>query len=99
MSDFIEWSALGQILVAAVLVGAGIPALFALGLRLLAGTTPDREDVAPAAEAPQDAVGRASGAATITRPTPARLVGAILCMTVVVAAITTGLVFVISGGH
>lgn len=35
MSGFIEWGALGQVVVAGLLVGAGIPALFALGLRLL----------------------------------------------------------------
>jgi hypothetical protein len=100
MSDFIEWSALGQVLVAGVLVGAGIPALFALGLRLLAGTTPNDEDAAGGAEqTSQDAAGQAPGAATIARPTPARLVGAILCMAVVIGAIVTGLIFLISGGH
>jgi hypothetical protein len=35
MSGFIEWGALAQVVVAGLLVGAGIPALFALGLRLL----------------------------------------------------------------
>lgn len=35
MSGFIEWGALGQVVVAGLVVGAGIPALFALGLRLL----------------------------------------------------------------
>jgi len=100
MSDFIEWSALAQVLVAGVLVGAGIPALFALGLRLLAGTTRNDSDAAATAEqASQDAAGRTPGAATIVRPTPARLVGAILCLAVVVAAVVTGLIVVISGGH
>ena len=100
MSDFIEWGALGQVLVAGVLVGAGIPALFALGLRLLAGTTPNDEDAVPAAEpTSQDAAGRVSGSATVARPTPARLAGAILCLAVVVAAVVTGLIFLISGGH
>lgn len=100
MSDFIEWSALAQVLVAGVLVGAGIPALFAFGLRLLAGTAPNDQGAAPAAEqTSQDAAGRTLGAATIARPTPARLVGAILCLAVVVAAVVTGLIFLISGGH
>jgi hypothetical protein len=39
MSGFIEWGALAQVVGAGLLVGAGIPALFALGLRLL--TVPD----------------------------------------------------------
>jgi hypothetical protein len=100
MSDYIEWSALGQVLVAGVLVGAGIPALFALGLRLWAGTTPDRAGTAhPAEHASQDAAGQASGAVAAARPTPVRLVGAVLCMAVVVAAIATGLFVVVSGGH
>ncbi|MFI2490514.1 hypothetical protein ACH47X_26620 [Promicromonospora kroppenstedtii] len=94
MSDFIEWGALGQVLVAGVLVGAGIPALFALGLRLLAGTTADATPVADPGEAP------APGAATATpRPTPLRLAGAIACLVVVVGAVATGLFVVVSGGH
>ena len=100
MNDYIEWSALGQVLVAGVLVGAGIPALFALGLRLLAGTTPNSEATVHLAEHPsQDAAGRASGAVAAVRPSPVRLAGALLCMAVVVAAIGTGLFFVVAGGH
>lgn len=37
MQDFIEWSALGRILVVGLLVGAGLPALFALGVKAIAG--------------------------------------------------------------
>lgn len=36
MSQFIEWSALGQVVVVSLLVGAGLPALFAVGVRLIA---------------------------------------------------------------
>jgi hypothetical protein len=100
MSDFIEWSALAQVLVAGVLVGAGIPALFALGLRLLAGTAPNQEDAVPAVDqTSQDGARQAPGAMTIARPGPARLVGAVLCLAVVVAAVVTGLIVVVSGGH
>lgn len=35
MSGIIEWGALGQVVLVGLLVGAGVPALFALGLRLL----------------------------------------------------------------
>ncbi|MFI2364732.1 hypothetical protein [Promicromonospora sp. NPDC019610] len=98
MSDFIEWGALGQVLVAGVLVGAGIPALFALGLRLLAGPAREREEAAARAAArrtsPDDAV-----AVAIPRPGPARLAGAVLCLALVVAAVATGLFVVVSGGH
>jgi len=44
MSGFIEWGALAQVVVAGLVVGAGIPAVFALGLRLLSvpdGESPD----------------------------------------------------------
>ncbi|WP_084128474.1 hypothetical protein [Demequina sp. NBRC 110055] len=37
MSDYIEWSALGQVLLYGILVGAGLPTIFAIGVRLLAG--------------------------------------------------------------
>ncbi|MEN5072797.1 hypothetical protein ABE437_03190 [Isoptericola cucumis] len=95
MSDFIEWGALGQVLVAGLIVGAGIPALFALGLRLLAGTTTEQAPAAPGTgERPASA-----GAVSIGRPTPARLAGAIACLGVVVGAVAFGLVFLVSGGH
>ncbi|MDN4476076.1 hypothetical protein QQX09_09440 [Demequina sp. SYSU T00192] len=37
MSEFVEWGALGQVVLFGLLVGAGLPALFALGVRTLAG--------------------------------------------------------------
>jgi len=98
MSDFIEWGALGQVLVAGLVVGAGIPALFALGLRLLAGTTAGSATGTAPGSGP-DGEGAQPGAVTIPRPTPARLVGAIACLGVVVGAIAFGLVFLVSGGH
>ncbi|MFD7025777.1 hypothetical protein [Promicromonospora sukumoe] len=100
MSEFIEWGALGQVLVAGVLVGAGIPALFALGLRLLAGSAQDREDAARQAQAQARTTedGRPVAVA-IPRPGPARMAGAVLCLTLVVAAVGTGLFVVVSGGH
>lgn len=79
MSGIIEWDALGQVVLVGLLVGAGVPALFALGLRLL--TLPVR-------------VG-ADGAA----PGLARRLGGYLCLALCVAAIATGLAFLVSGGH
>jgi len=100
--SFIEWGALGQVLVAGLLVGAGIPALFALGLRLLAGTTPADAPATPGSTAPSGSTAQdapASRVVSIPRPSPARLAGAIACMGVVVGAIAFGLVFLVSGGH
>lgn len=89
MSEFIEWGALGQVVVAGILVGAGLPALFALGLRLLNPVTPvlQRVDDGPA-PAPVE-----------TRTSRARRLGAMACFTVVLAAVVTGLGFIVAGGH
>jgi hypothetical protein len=84
MSDFIEWGALAQVAVAGLVVGAGIPALFALGLRLL---------TQPAAGAVAD-----GGAAPARRSLP-RVVGATLCLGVVVGVLALGLTFLVTGGH
>jgi hypothetical protein len=94
MSGIIEWGALGQVVVVGLLVGAGVPALFALGLRLL--TLPVRAAVAEADGAHDgDAPGAADGAA----PGLARRLGGYLCLALCVAAIATGLAFLVSGGH
>jgi hypothetical protein len=37
VSDYVKWGALGQVLAFGLIVGAGLPALFALGVRALAG--------------------------------------------------------------
>ncbi len=37
MQQYVEWGALANVVVVGVLVGAGLPALFALGVRALAG--------------------------------------------------------------
>jgi len=44
MSGFIEWDALGKVVVWGLLVGAGLPALFALGVRSLAGPGAQDDD-------------------------------------------------------
>ncbi len=37
MSEFVEWGVLGRIVVLGLVVGAGLPTLFAVGVRALAG--------------------------------------------------------------
>jgi hypothetical protein len=44
MSGFIEWSAIGNIIVVGLVFGAGLPALFALGVRALAGPGSHQDD-------------------------------------------------------
>lgn len=36
MSDYVEWGALANVLLVGLLVGAGLPALFAVGVRAIA---------------------------------------------------------------
>ncbi len=37
MSEYVNWSALANVVVVGLIVGAGLPALFAVGVRALAG--------------------------------------------------------------
>ncbi|MFV2144044.1 MULTISPECIES: hypothetical protein [Isoptericola] len=95
MNGLVEWSALGQVVVAGLVLGAGIPALFALGLRLVAGTSQEDPDAAQRRRTSTDT----KGPVVIARPSPARLVGALLCFGTVVGAVAAGLVFLAAGGH
>jgi hypothetical protein len=88
MSEFIEFDALLQVVVAGALVGAGLPALFALGVRLLA----------PAGAAVAVVEG-AEASPTTTRPTGVRLAAALVCFGTVLAACGVGIWFLASGGH
>jgi hypothetical protein len=92
MNGLVEWSSLVQVVVAGVVIGAGIPALFALGLRLVAGTA---ESPRRGSRAAQDG----KGPVVIARPSPLRMIGALLCFGTVVGAIAAGLVFLAAGGH
>ncbi|TQF68653.1 hypothetical protein FK531_12620 [Rhodococcus spelaei] len=71
---------LWQVVLVGLLLGAGLPALFAFGLRLLgSGTTATTE----------------AGSATTTR-SPLAVAGAVTCFAVVVIAIVTGILFIMS---
>jgi hypothetical protein len=78
LSDYIKWRALADVVVVGLIVGAGLPALFALGVRALAGP------------GSRDEAGR--------RPA-IRVVAAIACFAVVLAAIATAIVIIGTGGH
>lgn len=82
MSDWINFHALGNILLFGVLAGAGLPALFALGLLAL---DYDETDAAVA-----------SGTAAVTR-NPVRVAAAGLCFAVVLAAAGYGVYFIVNG--
>ena len=89
MNYWIDLSALWRIVVAGLVFGAGLPALFGVGLRLLSGPSrPGLEAVHPAGPAP---------AATITR-NPVAVAAAALCFAVVLGAIGWGVYLIVDGG-
>ena len=73
--------AIWQVALVGLLLGAGLPALFALGVRALHG-----------AEVPVRAAGSSPSA-----PTPARRTVAYLCFAVCVAAVLFGIVVIVFG--
>ncbi|BEP15605.1 hypothetical protein acdb102_39160 [Acidothermaceae bacterium B102] len=82
MSDWINLHAIGNILWVGLLLGAGLPALFAVGLLAL---DYDETDAAVAA-----------GTAAVTR-NPVRVAAAGLCFAVVLAAVAYGIYFIVNG--
>lgn len=44
MSEFVEWSALANVVVVGILVGAGVPFMFALGVWAVAGENARNEE-------------------------------------------------------
>ena len=51
MTPYVEWDALAQVVLFGVVVGAGLPALFALGVRALEGPGAREEKGAPRSRA------------------------------------------------
>jgi hypothetical protein len=84
MDTWINLTALWQIVVVGLLAGAGLPAVFALGVRTL--SPPDGQPVV---------VGGANDGGTVTA-SRGRVAAAGLCFVVVVAAIAYGLYLIVS---
>ncbi|MBE7188935.1 hypothetical protein [Jatrophihabitans endophyticus] len=83
MNDWINLGALWRIVVIGLVCGAGLPALFAVGLKAVAAaegdtTTPD------------------GGGTAAVRGNPVLLAGAGLCFAVVLAAIGWGIYLIVS---
>lgn len=72
-----------QVAVGALLLGAGLPALFALGLRSLYGK--------------EALVATAGGEPQLTKPTAWGKVGAIVCFGIVIAAVIFGILVIVFG--
>jgi hypothetical protein len=83
MNSWINVKAIGEILIVGMLCGAGLPALVAIGLRVLS--------VSPI----QDP----TGFAVAVRPSPLRIAVAALCFAVVLAAIGYGIYLIVKSGH
>jgi hypothetical protein len=78
--------ALWQVLAVGLLLGAGLPALFALGLRSLnTGRTVTAGS------------GGFGSATESSKPSPLGLTGAIVCFSIVVAAVLFGIVVIVFG--
>ncbi|HXL92154.1 MAG TPA: hypothetical protein VN969_24705 [Streptosporangiaceae bacterium] len=92
MSSWINLSAIWRIVVVGLLAGAGLPALVAVGLRALSPRA--------AGSSTATGSGTAAGSGTVTAgENPAGVTVAVLCFTVVLAAIGYGIYLIVAGGH
>jgi hypothetical protein len=89
VNSWINLTALWQIVVVGLLAGAGLPALFAVGLRAL--SLPGRGAQSAGAENVADSEHVVGG-------NPAGIVAAVLCFLVVLAAVGWGIYFIVAGG-
>jgi len=100
MTSWIDLDALWKIVAIGLLCGAGLPAVFAVGLRVLSLAERRAAAVAPRPDAAPVALGPGGGATS--RPRTARAgaeaVAAGLCFAVVLAAIGWGVAFIVSNG-
>ncbi|WP_261555640.1 hypothetical protein [Frankia tisae] len=86
MNSWIDLDALWKIVVIGLLAGAGLPALFAVGLRAV--SLPGRDGGSPATEACDD---------RILGSNPLGLAAGVVCFAVVLAAIAWGIYSVVAG--
>jgi hypothetical protein len=86
-SSWIDWAALGKILGVGLLAGAGLPALFAVGLRVI---SPHGEDEITLS-------GGAATRSTQLKANPFALGVGVLCFAVVLAAIGYGIYIIVNG--
>ncbi|MEP7023007.1 MAG: hypothetical protein ABJB47_04180 [Actinomycetota bacterium] len=84
MSSWINFTALWQIIVVGILAGAGLPALFAVGVRALNMAGPNAQPVGPDSE---KVYGGSATGATI----------AAVCFAVILAAIGYGIYLIVAG--
>ena len=83
-----SFNAIWQVALGALILGAGLPALFALGMRSLYG----RETLVAAPVS-----GTGGGEPQLSRPSTLGRVGAVVCFGFVIAAVVFGIVVIVFG--
>ena len=88
MSSWIDFTALGQIIVVGLLAGAGLPAIFAIGLRALSMGSHSAQTAG---------AGGGGDSEQIVGGSPAGIAIAAVCFVIVLAAIGYGIYLIVSG--
>jgi len=83
MNEWIDWKAVWEIVVVGLLAGAGLPAIFAIGMRAIA---------LPAKGHPEDSDALFGG-------NPMEIAAATLCFLIVLAAVGYGIYIIVKSGH
>jgi hypothetical protein len=90
MNDWINLTALWQIVVVGLIAGAGLPALFAIGMRMLA---------LPGARRAQPAGPDSADSDTLVGGSVAGMIAGAICFLIVLAAIGWGIWAIYQAGH
>lgn len=90
MNDWTNLTALWQIVVVGLIAGAGLPALFAIGMRMLS---------LPGGARAQTAGAQSEDSDTLVGGSTAGLIAGALCFLIVLAAIGWGIYAIYQAGH
>ncbi len=97
MNDWINLSALWQIVVVGLLAGAGLPALFAVGLRFLNMPSARVATAGAGADGHHHSVSGHADEETVYGGNPMGLVVAGICFAIILAAIGYGIYLIVAG--
>jgi hypothetical protein len=97
VDSWIDLTALWQIVVVGLLAGAGLPALFAVGLKLLSLPGSDRTVAVATGPDADDHGGTRSD--TLVGGNIAGIIGGALCFLIILAAVGWGIVAIYQAGH
>jgi hypothetical protein len=97
VNDWINLSALWQIVVVGLLAGAGLPALFAVGLRFLNMPTARVAPAGAGADGHHHSVSGHADEETVYGGNPMGLVVAGTCFAIILAAIGYGIYLIVAG--